>query len=252
MLIYRHHTCVDIIDLDDRTGRWTPVDRNGGRPIIVGQQSMAQRAWSRIGGSYAVENDRRFYFFWNEDGELVLRTDDLRLALFRRAPDGGLLELRPQLSVDLRPAHYGDGRAMPGMSTFTVSDGDGTTLVELLYDSARYIRYYLGNFTFVPDEDLRDWDFFVAFESELVELRILADARIVAEGAHARDTGRGKALLTLRTGQAAPLSGSWVAVHHLAWRIWLEQGDSAPDIEGVSDMWVWLPPSSPAHDNQDR
>ena len=246
MLIYRHHTCVDVIDLDDRTGRWIPVDRNGDRPAIVGHMSMAQRAWSRIGGSYAIENDRRLYFFWNEEGELVLRTDDLRLALFRRAPDGGLVELLPQWSVDLCAARSGDGREMPGMSAFTVSDGDGDTLVELRYDSARYMRYYLGNFTFVPDEDLRDWDFFAALESELVELRLLARARAAAEGMYAQGDGCGEAPVTLRTGQAAPRAGTWAAVHHLQWRLRLERGDLAPDIEGASDTWVWFPPWSPA------
>jgi len=240
MLIYRHHTGGDKIDIDDRTGRWVPVEVEDGT-IIVGLMSMGQRARFEVGGSYAIENDRRFYFFWNEEGELVLRTDDLRLALFRLAPNGGLVELLPQLSVELRPARYGDGRAMPGMSTFTVSDG-GSTHIEVLYDSARYVRYYLGNFTFVPDEDLRDWDFFVAVERELIELRLLAGARAAAEGRHTPDDRSGAALVTLRTGEPAPRAGIWAAAHHLEHRRWLERGETMSAIDVPEDIWVWIPP----------
>jgi len=112
----------------------------------VGQMTMAQRAEFMVGGSYAIENERRFYFYWTEEGELVLRTDDLRLALFRRAPGGGLIELLPHFTVDLHPSTDGAGRKMPGMCNFTVSDG-GKVLVEVLYDSAGYVRAYLGNTT---------------------------------------------------------------------------------------------------------
>lgn len=63
-----------------------PVEEHDPDPIIVGLMSMAQRAEFEIGGSYAIENYRRFYFYWMEAGTLLFRTDDLRLALFRRAP----------------------------------------------------------------------------------------------------------------------------------------------------------------------
>lgn len=240
MLIYRHHTCCDIIDIDDKTGRWMPVEEDDDNPIIVGQMTMAQRAEFEIGGSYAIENDRRFYFHWTEQGELVLRTDDLRLALLRRAPDGGLIELRPHITVDLRPATYGDGRTMPGMCAFTVSDGD-KVLIEALYDSARYVRYYLGNFTFVPDEDLGDWDFFVALERELVELRLLARTRAAIEGGRLQEAGRDEPPVTLRTGELAPRAGIWVGVYHPTRCRRLEQGEAAPAIDDSPCVWVWIP-----------
>lgn len=241
MLIYRHHTCSDIIDIDDKTGRWTPVEDDDDNPIIVGLMTMAQRAEFEIGGSYAVEDDRRFYFHWTEEGELVLRTDDLRLALFRRAPGGGLVEFFPQLEVELRPATYGDGRNMPGMCTFTVSDGS-KRLVDVLYDSARYVRYYLGNFTFVPDEDLGEWDFFVAVEREFVELRTLARARAAIENGPAKQDTLGEPPVTLRSGEPAPRAGIWAGVHRPARRWHLEQGEAAPAIDDAPGILAWIPP----------
>ncbi len=241
MLIYRHHRCCDIIDIDDESGQWMPVEEDDENPTIVGLMTMAQRARCKIGGSYAIEGDRRFYFHWTEEGGFVFRTDDLRLALFRRARDGGLIELLPHLTVELAPAAYGDGRKMPGMCTFTVSDGD-KVLVEVTYDAARYVRHYHGNFTMVPDEDLGDWDFFVAVERELVELRQIARARAAIEGAATQQAGCGECPVKPRTGEPAPRAGNWSCVYLPTGRWWLEQGEAAPPIDDSPCVWVWVPP----------
>ncbi len=224
MRIYRHHTAVDVIDLDDRTGRWTPVEADEGNPIIVGLMPIDYRADFEIRGSYAIENDRRFCFGWNEEGELVFRTDERRFVLFRRAPDGRLLDAAPDLHVALRPA---SGDEPPGTSTFTLSDGDGRRRVEVSYDAMRYRILYGSNFTFVPDEDLSDWDFFVHVERGIAELRILA---------HADESEP-----VLRTGEPAPHAGIWAAVGRLGRRWYLEAGEAAPAIDGDPVCWVRMP-----------
>ena len=130
---------------------------------------------------------------------------------------------------------------MPGMCTFTVSNGD-KVLVEVTYDAARYVRYYLGNFTLVPDEDLGDWDFFVAVERELVELRQIARARAAIEGAATQQAGWGESPVTLRTGEPAPRAGNWSCVYQPTGRWWLEHGEAAPPIDDSPCVWVWIPP----------
>jgi len=70
----------------------------------------------------------------------------------------------------------------------------------------------------VPDEDLSDWDFFVAVEREIVELRQLARARAAIEGGQTQQAGCGEPLVMLRSGEPAPRAGIWVCVYHPARR----------------------------------
>jgi len=175
MYIFRHHTAVGIIDLDDRTGRWTPVPEIDDDPIMVGQMSMVQRADFSIRGSYTIEDEKRCSFYWTDDNELVFRTfDDRRCALFKRELGGRLVDLMPDLQVYLQPASYGDGRAIPNMSTFSLQEPGGEKLFQITYNSERYLQSYLGNFTYAPDEDLSDWDFFVAVKGAIEELKLIA------------------------------------------------------------------------------
>lgn len=240
MLIYRHHTVVEIIDLDDDTGQWVPVEKNEDNPIMVGLMPMAMRADFEVRGSFTVESEKRYYFYWNDQHELIFRTSNERVCLLRRGVDGGLIDLMPGLVVDLEPATYGDGRAMLNMSVFAMTDPDSGLRVEVLYDSERYLQYYLGNFTHVPDEDLSHWDFFVHVKRAIEELRMIACACIAAPMAGAGKTIVSDAPVTVQTGQSASLSGVWAAAHHLDLRCRLEQGEAAPDVDGRSETWVWV------------
>lgn len=241
MYIYRHHTAVDLIDLDDQTGLWVPVPKSDDGPIFVGSMSIALRADFEIRGSYTVENEKRCCFYWTDDAELVFRThDNRRFGLFRRERDGKLLDLMPQLTVDLQPSTYGDGRAIPKMSTFRLIDADGSNLFEISYDSERYLQYYLGNFTFVPDEDLSDWDFFVAVKRAVEELKIIARSCALVSEDSPKTAAVQADLIIAETGTASPRAGRWVACHHLSIRCRLSVGEMVPDIDGQHEKWVWV------------
>lgn len=240
MLVYRHHTCDDKIDLDDYTGRWTLHVDDKDNPTMVGVMPLASRMNFEIRGSYTIENDKRYCIYWNDRQELIFRTPDERYVWFRRGLDGGLLDLMDGVTIGLQPATYADGRAMPNMSAFTLTDSRGERLLEVIYDSQRYLEYYLGNFTFVPDEDLTDWDFFVYVKREVEELKHIATARALAAHEPQLAPSSASALIVIETGQKAPRMGDWAAVHHLDVRCWLDEGQTAPDVEGRSESWVWV------------
>lgn len=175
MYLFAHYTAADVIDLDDLTGNWAPILDDDDEPLMVGQMSMLQRADFSVRGSYTVEHEKRCFFYWTDDNELVFRTpDERRFGLFRRENDGKLIELIPGMSVDLQPALVHGCRALPTMSTFTLTGADGATLFAITYDSARYLQAYQSNVTFTPDEDLSDWDFFVAVKRAVDELTGIA------------------------------------------------------------------------------
>lgn len=241
MYIYRHHTADDVIDLDDRTGLWAPVPENADGPIFVGSMSIVLRSDFEIRGSYAIENDRRNCFYWTDDQNLVFRThDNKRLALFRRESDGRLVDLMLQVRAELQPAAHGDGRLIANMSTFRLIDAGGHKLFEISYDSERYLQYYLGNFTFVPDEDLGDWDFFVSVKRAVEELKIIARACAVTTHSDLKAAASAADVIIAETGTASPRDGIWVACHDLNIRCRLSLGDKIPDVEGGHDTWVWI------------
>lgn len=241
MYIFRHHTAVDIIDLDDRTGNWVPVDEDDDNPIMVGQMSMAQRADFSIRGSYTIENEKRCCFYWNDQDELIFRTpDDRRLSFFRREADGHLTELKPDSQIELLPATYSDGRSIPNMSTFRLVESS-MPLFEITYDSEFYLQAYLGNFTFAPDEDLSDWDFFVAVKSAIEELALIA--RSVSQKPTAPlKVEINEEILVAETGAPCPRTGLWVPATRLDIRCTINQGAPVPDIEGRAGAWVWVGP----------
>lgn len=241
MLIYRHHTAVDKIDLNDRTGNWVPVEERDDDTLMVGLMTMAQRADYVIRGSYTIENDKRCSFYWNDDRELVFRPpDNRRLVMMRREAGARLVDLMPGMTVQLQPATYGDGRAMPGMSTFRLTDAGGVVLFEQTYDSERYLQFYLGNFSFVPDEDLSDWDFFVFVKCSLEELKKIALASAPPDASKAASAGDGDEMVVADTGSACPRAGLWVPSHRLDVRRKLALGEAMPDLDGRAETWVWV------------
>jgi len=142
--------------------------------------------------------------------------------------------------LSLTGATYADGSAIPDMSAFMLTDSDGERRLEVIYDSQRYLEYYLGNYTFVPDEDLSDWNFFVYAKREVEELKHIATAREPASQERQLDPSPSSVLIVIETGEEAPRMGDWAAVHHLDVRCWLDEGQTAPDVDGRSESWVWV------------
>lgn len=241
MYIYRHHTADNLIDMDDSTGRWVPVDEDDDDPIFVGSMSIVLRADFEVRGSYTIENEKRCCFYWTDDSELVFRTpDNQRISFFRRERGGRLIDVMPQIRVNLQPSMYGDGRVVPDMSTFSLIDKADKKIFEISYDSNRYLQYYLGNFTFVPDEDLRDWDFFVAVKRAVEELRIIAQSCAAISTDKPNSVTTPVDIILAETGSASPRAGLWVACHNLRARCKLAVGDKLPDVDGRHETWVWV------------
>jgi len=73
------------------------------------------------------------------------------------------------------------------MSVFSLRDPVQGTVYEMPHDSLAYVRMFgiAGMVTFIPDEELGDWDFFVGAERAIDELRNIAD-----QGCAARLPGR--------------------------------------------------------------
>lgn len=226
--------------MDDQTGRWVPIEEDEDDLVMVGQMPMAMRADFVVRGSYAIEDDKRYYFYWNDADELVFRTDDQRICLLRRQADGGLVDQLPDLDFDVQFAVDGDGRLIPDMSTFSLSEPGCPARVKVHYNSERYLRYFLGNYTFVPDEDLSDWDFFIYVKRSLDELKRFASAITTQPRSSPRETVQGDLPVTVVTGEFASRSGLWAAAHHLDRRCRLALGEAAPDIGGRSEIWVWV------------
>lgn len=181
--IFHHATVSDVIDIDVASGRWQPLPEDLDERSVVGSASIMQRENASVRGSYTVENGRRYCLFWTDEHELVFMTPDSQcVRLFRHETNGALTDLAPQLHVQLDPATDGDSRDMPGMNTFTLHDPEGGVTHEVTYDAAAYVRHFgmASMMSFVPDEDLGDWDFFVGAKQGLDELKAIARAGTVA------------------------------------------------------------------------
>jgi len=181
--IFHQSTVSDFIDIDVARGHWQPLPDDPDNAPVVGCASIVQRENASVRGSYTIENGRRYCLFWTDERELVFMTPDSQcIRLFRRETNGALTDLAPQLHVKLEPATYGDGRDMPGMNRFTMHDPEGRTTHEVIYDAAAYVRQFgmASMMSFVPDEDLGDWDFFVGAKQALDELKAIARAGAVA------------------------------------------------------------------------
>jgi hypothetical protein len=177
--IFHHSTVSDFIDIDIATGHWQPLPDDPDELSVVGSTSIVQRENASVRGSYTIENGRRYCLFWTDEHELVFMTpDSQRVRLFKREANGALTDLAPRLCVQLKPATNGDGRDVPGMNRFTLHDPEGGTTHEVIYDAAAYVRQFgmASMMSFIPDEDLGDWDFFVGARQGLDELKALARA----------------------------------------------------------------------------
>lgn len=85
-----------------------------------------------------------------------------------------------------------------------------------------------------------DGDFFVYVKREVEELKHIAAAREPASHERQLAPSSAGALVVIETGQKAPRTGVWAAVHHIDVRCWLDEGQIAPDVGDRSESWVWV------------
>ena len=169
----------DLIHIELANGHWQQLPDDPDDLSVVGYASIMQRENASMRGSYTGENGRRYCLFWIDERELVFMTpDSQRVRLFKREANGALTDLAPRLRVQLEPATDRYGRDMPGMNRFTLHHPEGGTMHEVIYDAAAYVRQFgmSSMMSFIPDEDLGDWDFFVGAKQGLDELKALARA----------------------------------------------------------------------------
>ncbi len=117
-------------------------------------------------------------------------------------------DLMPSVSADLIDAVHGDGSPLPNMSTFSLRDCfTPAPLIEVTYDSGKYLLLYsVSLFTYVPDEDLGDWDFFVALRRAIDELKLVARVHALGVDMPPEELA-GWGIVAAPTGAACPAPG---------------------------------------------
>jgi hypothetical protein len=242
MWLYKHHTSSDIIDLDHETGRWRPVD-DSEKPR--GARVLADLP---VAGSYEDEGDRRYYCYWTPDSKFVFRTPDNKvLELYKKLPDGSVIELVPGLRCEIEQAKFHDGRVRQGVNEVRLLDAANNTLVSLTYDASKYLALYASDFTAASAvEDLSDWDFFVALKGAVeifaerahsgkVHLTVEQDGTANIQGARvARED-----LIYCQSRHACPRSGVWACVEDLRHNQFIHKGSAMPQHESRDVTWVW-------------
>ena len=161
--VFNLYSAGDYVDIDDDSGVWTPVPNEDAD--ATGALSIAQRYGQALSGIYTIEDGQRYALYWIGGETLVLRTPDgQRLPLFRRAGESGFACVVPGLHASRAPA------AEPGYSDFRLLGADGVLLHACRYHALRY-QHALGmNFITAADEDLADWDFFVALQEGIEDM----------------------------------------------------------------------------------
>jgi len=233
--LYRHHTVDHIIALEDATGHWEPVLEASAPP--VGSMTLVQRIGEPIRGSYTIEGERRYCCYWTADGELVFREPSGRhFCLFRRDARGRIVDLMPSVSADLVDAVHGDGSPVPHMSTFSLRDCFAPApLFEVTYESSKYLLLYsVSLFTYIPDEDLSDFDFFVALRRAIDELKLVSRV-------HALPDARADWGVTVAvTGAECVKRGWYIAADRIDLRCEVGAGEPLPEIDAYRGLWVWV------------
>lgn len=169
LILYRHHTDDDLIELDSETGHWRYADEKG-HPS-PGCLSIAYRHSYPVRGSHAIENGRRYCLYWNSAQILMLRTPDERQTPLFAFDQGHYRDLRHGLRIELVP-----DSARPGQNIVSLFDANGACLHRLNYDARPYLRLYGFDFSYAPDRDLSDCDFFIGLLRGIDELAALSSA----------------------------------------------------------------------------
>lgn len=243
MYIYRHHTADALLDMDDATGIAMPVAEPDGEKVSVGSSPLALRARHEVRGSYTTEAGRRCACYWNDERELVFLTPDgERFVLFQIGADGRVQARMPGIRVSLAPAIDRDGKNVAGFSRFMLVDGSGSSCFEIVYEYLSYVTLFSMNsmLAFVPDEELSDWDFFVAVERTVDELGAIARASeaLSAENPFAAALAAG--VVIADTGACCGRTGMWAACRQPEERCVRHLGEPMPQAGGHDDTWVWV------------
>lgn len=243
MYIYRHHTTDDLLDLDDSTGIAVQVTESDGAKISVGPTPLALRARHEVRGSYTIESGRRCACYWNDERELVFLTPDgERFVLFQIDAEGRVQARMPGTGVTLAPAVDSEGKEIAGFSIFVLADGSGRSCFETVYESMAYLTLFGLNsmLAFVPDEELSDWDFFLAVGRTVDELGAIAraSASLFADNPFAAALAAG--VVIADTGACCGRTGLWAACRQPEERCVRHLGELMPQADGQDDTWVWV------------
>ncbi|MEW6761858.1 MAG: hypothetical protein AB1437_13640 [Pseudomonadota bacterium] len=243
MYIYRHHTADELLDLDDSTGIAVQVTESDGAKISVGPAPLALRARHQVRGSYTIEAGRRCACYWNDERELVFLTPDgERLVLFQMGADGRVQERMPGIGVTLAPAIVGSGKEIAGFTKFVLAHGSGHGCFETVYESMAYLTLFGLNsmLAFVPDEELSDWDFFVAVGRTVDELGAIARATESLSAENPFTAALAAGVVTADTGACCGRTGLWAACRQPEERCVRRLGEPMPQAGGQDDTWVWV------------
>lgn len=243
VLLYAHSTVSDLIEIDDNSARWRIIQDEAENPVHCGAMGIAHRMRQSVRGSYTIENERRCCLYWSNDQQLIFRThNDKRMCLFKRESDGVLAHQAPYIQAHLQAATYSDGREMRGLSKFSLRDDAGRTLYEITYDSLRYCEMFgmASMLTFIPDEDLSDWDFFVGTKKAMDQMTIIARACAKLTSAPSARTRSDDDVLIADTGTRCPRAGLWAPCLHDGLWCALSLGEAMPGNDGIPTTWVLI------------
>lgn len=168
--------------------------------------------------------------------------DGKRRCLFKRESDGVLTHEAPYIQAHLQAATYDAGREMRGMSTSSLRDDVGRTLYEITYDSLRYCEMFgmASMLTFIPDEDLSDWDFFAGTKKAMDQMTIIARACAKLISAPSARTRSDDDVLIADTGTRCPRAGLWAPCLHDGLWCALLLGEAMTDNDGIPATWVLI------------
>jgi hypothetical protein len=237
MHIYLHHSGDDVIDLNSQTGAWGYLKDD--EHASLNELAIAYRHSDPINGTYTIENEKRYCLYWTPEKILILRTpDEKQYRLFKYLGEDKYLNLMDGMQVELLPSTFTDGRARQGYSDFRLINNDGHVLHELSYFSQKYLNFYANDFTFVPDRDLTDWDFFVALKAGVEDM--VSKSVAMPEVALKNDSTN----LNLRElgGQACSQNGYWFTPAKADSRRYFKQGDIMSIFDSSTfgaTIWQW-------------
>lgn len=165
MRLHRHHTRNDIVTLDILLSN-APVAGSGSLAIT----GSGAAGTSTTRGSYIEAGPLRCLAYWTHDERFVFQTSDgYACEIAYKAPDGRMHASQPGLQCIITPLpRTAQGR--PGMSEVALVSAQGEVLYRITYNAEYYRRLHAFDFTAASSEqDLSDWDFFVALKKRIDE-----------------------------------------------------------------------------------
>jgi hypothetical protein len=244
MHIYQHYTCGEVIDLDNETGAWRYLDED--EHSSPSGLSIANRHSYPVSGSYTIENEKRYCLYWTPEKILIFRTpDEKQYRLFKYLGEDKYFNLMDDMKVELVPSTFAGGRARQGYSDFRLVSIDNQVLLELSYFSQKYLNFYANDFIYTADQDLTDWDFFVALKVGVEEMvsKSLAMPEVSQKSEPINSN------LRVQGGQNCPQCGYWFAPAQANSHRFFKQNEIMPSFDGSTygaTIWQWSDDQSAA------